>query len=101
MKKTLVSIAILFVVTASAFAHAGHVHKHLGTVTAVDGHAFTMTLTDGDVVEIQTSPQTVFTHADGHAARSGELAAGMRVVVTMAKDDKTAASVKMAAPAQR
>lgn len=91
----------LFVVLAatSAFAHAGHIHTYMGTVTMLhNGTQFMMKTSDGKDLTIETAPKTSWLHADGHAAKKSELVVGSRVVVKMNTDGKTAASVKMSAP---
>lgn len=97
--KTLFAASLLFLLTATtAFAHAGHIHKYLGSVTAVHGdHEFRLKTNDGKELTIETSAQTAWRHADDHAATKADLAVGERVVVTMMSDDKTAAMVKMSA----
>jgi hypothetical protein len=90
MTRTLAAALMLFV-ALGAFAHAGHAHTYMGTVTALhDDGSFTIKTTDGKDVTIAVSPKTTFTPA--------KPAAGRRVVVKMTADGKTAASVKMAAP---
>jgi hypothetical protein len=96
MKKTLATLA-LFLFAAAAFAHAGHVHTYMGTVTMVhDDGSFMMTTKDGANLTVTTSAATTYEHADGTAAKRADLAEGMRIVVKMAVDGKTATSVKMA-----
>ena len=87
MKRTVAAIVMLLA-AVTAFAHAGHAHTYMGTVTALhDDGGFAMTTTDGKEVTIQVSPNTVFTPSKPEVGR--------RVVVKMATDGKTAASVKM------
>lgn len=99
MKKSLV-VALLFVfaVATVATAHKGEVHSYMGTVTKIntDG-SFVLKTTAGKIVTVLTSKSTTYTHADNHAARRSELAAGRRVVVKIDKDGKTATNVKMTA----
>jgi hypothetical protein len=93
--KKLIALALLFVAT-SAFAHAGHMHTYMGSVTMLHGgSAFMIKTTDGKDVTVLTNDQTSFTHADGSAAKATDVAVGKRVVVKMTTDGKTAASVKM------
>jgi hypothetical protein len=93
--KKLMAVA-LFLIAASAFAHAGHMHTYMGTVTMLHGDdAFMIKTTDGKDVTIETSPKTEFTTSDGHAAKKGDVTVGTRVVVKMEMDGKTAASVKI------
>ena len=95
MKKTLAILA-LFLFAAAALAHAGHVHTYMGTVSMVhDDGSFMMTTKEGTSLTVATAAATTWTHADGTTAKRADLAEGMRVVVKMALDGKTAASVKM------
>jgi hypothetical protein len=98
VKKRIALSAVLVFVAATAFAHAGHAHNYMGTVTMLHGHGeFMMKTTDAKTVTIKTTNKTMFTHADNHAAKLSELKTGMRVVVKLNTDGKTAASVKMSA----
>lgn len=99
MKKLFaISLFVLFA-AASVFAHAGHVHMYMGTVTMLHGDTqFMMKTTDGKDLTIDTSSKTSWLHADGHAAKQSELGVGLRVVVKMNTDGKTAASVEMSVP---
>ena len=88
----------VFLIAASALAHAGHMHTFMGTVTMLHGdNAFMIKTTDGKDVTIETSPKTEFTTSEGHAAKRSDVAVGTRVVVKMEMDGKTAASVKIGA----
>ena len=90
MKKPL-AVLVCFLFAAAAFAHAGHMHTYMGTVTMLhDDGSFMMQTTDGKDVTIATSSTTTF-----DPARTS-LAVGKRVVVKMTLDGKTAASVKLA-----
>lgn len=96
MKKQFAFLAVLAFAATSAFAHAGHAHTYMGTVTMLQGdNAFMIKTTDGKDVVITTSPKTGFLHADNHAGQRSEIVVGSRVVVKMNKDGKTAASVKI------
>jgi len=100
-KVVAVSLFLLLAVT-SAFAHAGHIHNYLGSVTMLHGaNAFMMKTTEGKDLTIQTSTKTKWLHSDGHAAKSSELAVGQRVAVKMMTDGKTADTVKMSAPPKK
>jgi len=90
MKTTLATFALLLV-AAAAFAHAGHAHTYMGTVSMLhDDGSFMIKTTDGKDVTIATSAATTY-----DPSRAG-LAVGKRVVVKMTLDGKTASSVKMA-----
>lgn len=98
MKKQLVLLVGIALFATSLFAHGGHAHTYMGTVTMIHGaDEFMIRTTDGKEVTITTSPKTVFLHTDNHAATRSELAVGSRVVVKMKSDGKTAATVKMSA----
>lgn len=95
-------LLLLLLASTSAFAHAGEVHTYMGSVTMVHSDTeFMMKTTGGKDMTVQTTPTTSWLHADGHAAKRSELAVGSRVVVKMNKDGKTAASVKLSAPAKK
>jgi hypothetical protein len=95
MKRFAISLLLLLAFT-SAFAHAGHAHTYMGSVTMLHSTTeFMMKTMDGRDLTIRTSPKTTWLHSDNHAARSSELAVGQRVVVKMTTDGKTAASVKL------
>jgi hypothetical protein len=102
MKKLVAASLFLLLAVTSAFAHAGHIHTYMGSVTMLhDDNTFMMKTTDGKDHTIQTSPKTKWLHSDNHAAKSSELAVGQRVVVKMMVDGKTADTVKMGAPAKK
>jgi hypothetical protein len=87
----------LFFVAVSAFAHAGHMHTYMGTVTMLHGNGmFMMKTTDDNTVTVQTTSTTTITDADDHPAKVTDIAVGTKVVVKMNVDGKTAASVKVA-----
>ena len=94
------AVLLLLLAATGVFAHAGHMHTYMGTVTMLhDGGVFMMKTTDGKEVTVKTTDQTSFLHADNHAAKLSDLAVDMRVVVKMNTDGKTAAVVKMSATA--
>lgn len=95
MRQTAVILSILFI-AAAAFAHAGHAHTYMATITMLhDDGSLMIKTSDGKDMTIATSAATTYAHADGTAAKRADLAAGMRVVIKMMTDGKTAASVKM------
>jgi len=97
MKKTL-AVFLLLLVATMAFGHAGEVHSYMGTVTTMhDDGSFMLKKTDGKTMHAQVAKTTTYLHADGSAANASEMKVGTRVVVKVAKDGKTALSVKMAA----
>ncbi len=102
MKKQFAISLFLLLAVTSAFAHAGHAHTYMGSVTMLHGdNAFMMKTADGKDLTIETSPNTTWLHSDNHPANKSELAVGTPVVVKMSTDGKTAASVKMSAPKKK
>jgi hypothetical protein len=102
MKKFIALSFLLLLANTAAFAHAGHVHTYMGTVTMLHSSTkFMMKTTDRKDLAIDTTPKTSWLHSDGHAAKASELVVGSRVVVKMNTDGKTAASVKMSAPKKK
>jgi hypothetical protein len=100
--KKLAALSLFLLTVSNAFAHAGHIHTYMGSVTMLHGaNAFMMKTTDGKDLTIEASPKTKWLHSDGRGAKASELAVGQRVVVKMTPDDKTADTVKMSAPAKK
>jgi hypothetical protein len=103
MKKAFaVFLFFLVLIPTRAFAHAGEVHSYMGTITTQhkDG-SFMLKKTDGKTIHVHVGKTTEYLHADGHLAKAEELKPGLRVVVKMSKDGKTALNVKMAAAAKK
>ncbi|MDQ6801561.1 MAG: hypothetical protein M3041_12060 [Acidobacteriota bacterium] len=102
MKKLIAVSLFLLLAVTGAFAHAGHIHTYMGSVTKLHGdNAFMMKTAAGKDITIQTSTKTRWLHSDNHAAKKSELALGQRVVVKMMADGKTADTVKMSAPPKK
>lgn len=97
MKKQLVTLASVLVLSTAAFAHNVHAMTKMGTVKRVQEKSIVLIMSDGDLESVSLSPKTAFLHSDDHAAKKSELAAGMRIVVKMTSDGKSAATVKMSA----
>jgi hypothetical protein len=99
MKKTFaVSLLLLLATATLAFGHAGETHSYMGTVTTLhDDGSFMLKKTDGTTMHVLVAKTTTYLRADDKAATPAELKQGMRVVAKIAKDGKTALSVKMAA----
>jgi hypothetical protein len=90
MTRNSVAALAIFLIAAAAFAHAGHAHTYMGTVSMLhDDGSFMIKTTDGKDVTIATSPATTFDPA------RADLTVGKRVVVKMTLDGKTASSVRM------
>ena len=101
MKKSMSFALVLLFTAAAVLAHGGHAHTYMGSVTMLhDDGSFMMKTTDGKQITVLTSSETAYTNTDGHAAKRGDLVVGMRVVVKMTTDGKTAASVKMGSAKQ-
>ena len=96
MRNLIISV-LVFLITTSAFAHAGEVHRYMGTVTMLhDDGSFMLKTTDGATIHVEVSKATAYQHADGRAAKHSDLVAGSRAVVTISEDGKTATLVKLA-----
>ena len=79
----------LLLITANAFAHAGHVHNVLGTVKSVAANEVVVAKTDGSSATITLSDTTKY-----EGGSRADLAAGRRVSIYLADDGKTAVRVK-------
>lgn len=86
----LTSALLLVASTASA-----HVHKVvMGTVKSIDATRLELTKTDRKVLSIPLVKETLFVRGGSRVAPD-QVKVGMRVVVTLAEDDKTAERVKL------
>lgn len=90
----LIQIVLLFV-AAVAFAHEGHTHKIMGTVTAVDNEQVTVRATDGKAVSIRLDADTKYRKGDEPGA-AADLKVGSRVVVEAAGKDQLAKTIYLA-----
>jgi hypothetical protein len=96
----LFSALVVLAFAVPLFAHGGHAHMYMGTVTMLHDNSFMMKTNEGKQVTVDYTEKTAFAHSDNHPANESELAVGTRVVVKMSTDGKTATSVKMSAPAK-
>ena len=61
MRNVVALSLLLLLVNATAFAHAGHMHTDMGTVTMLHGAGeFMMKTTAGQDMTIKTTDQTTF-----------------------------------------
>ena len=99
--KRIAALSLLFLFSATlAFGHAGEEHTYLGTITKLNADgSFVIRMTNKKDRTVLVSKNTKYTHSDGHKAQRSELAVGQRVSVRVAKDGKTAISVKFTAKA--
>ena len=78
MKKliTVVALSAALLVPAVVRAHEGHVHKALGTVSAIDGQHVTIKTTDGKSLTVMLDKETTVTRGksklDATALKVGE-----------------------------
>jgi hypothetical protein len=98
--RRLSSVLVVLAFAVPLFAHAGHAHTYMGTVTMLHDSSFMMKTKDGKEVTVAYTDKTTFAHSDDHPANKSELAVGSRVVVKMSTDGTLATSVKMSAPAK-
>jgi hypothetical protein len=98
MKKSIAAaVLIVFAAVSFAFAHAGEEHVYMGTVTAThDNGSFMLKKTDGEVIHVEVNAKTVYLAADNSPATAADLQAGIRAVVKIGVDGKTALNVRMA-----
>ena len=93
MMRKFLALLLLLAATA-AFAHAGHHHKYLGTVTSMHDDQVTIHTTDGHDVTFAIVKTTEFKRDDADAKRS-DMTVGIRVAVEMQLDGKSARVVKI------
>jgi len=92
MKRVAASLFVLFL-AVSAFAHAGH-HHVFGTVKQLKGDALLVHTREGTDATISLTKATVYKRGDADATRA-DLVPGVRVVIDMTTDGKSAESVKI------
>ena len=96
MMRKLIAVVVLLLAATTAFAHAGHHHKYLGTVTALHGDDVSLHTTDGHDVTFTITSATSFKRGDADASRN-DVTVGTRLSVEMALDGRTASVVKVGA----
>ena len=81
MKNFMLAILVLAVLApAATFAHPGHEHKLMGTITAIDGNKVSMKTTEGKDATVTLTPTTTFKRGKAKGAQS-DLKVGLRIVV--------------------
>jgi len=87
---TLLSLAFI-----GASAHEGHSHKKLmGTVRSINATRLELTLKDGTRPSIPLSKHTKILRGK-ESVGVDQLKPGLRVVVVLSEDDKTAEAIKL------
>ncbi|HKC10527.1 MAG TPA: hypothetical protein VKI41_00565 [Vicinamibacteria bacterium] len=81
------SFVILPAFAGPLSAHAGHEHKALGTVLAVDASHLDLKTKDGKTVSVQLNAETRYLKAEG-AATLADVKVSERVVVTYTEKDE-------------
>jgi hypothetical protein len=90
--------AALLSLPAVGWAHEGHAHKVMGTVSALTATAVELKTPDGKIVNVTVTPKTTFARGK-QKVDSTALKVGERVVVEVASEKAmVATSVTMAAP---
>ena len=88
----MVSLFVLLLATA-AFAHAGHQHV-FGTVKQLTGDALLVHTKEGMDATVSLTRATVYKRGDAEAKRA-DLVPGVRVVIDLTTDGKSAEIVKI------
>lgn len=96
----LAALVLALLVPAAAFAHPGHEHKLMGTITAVDGNKVSMKTTEGKATTFEVIPTTSFKRGKQKGAQA-DLKVGLRLVVNAGDgaEPLKAKEVQYAAPA--
>ena len=83
MKTTLfLVLAAALLAPAVPFAHPGHDHKLMGTISSIDNNKVVVKTTEGKDMTFEITPLTAFKRGKQKGAAS-DLKAGMRVVVNV------------------
>jgi Domain of unknown function (DUF5666) len=93
MKPVALVLAMLLTAPAALAHHTEEHRSYTGTITEVRDGGFKMKTAEGNEMTIRTTSKTVF------MPERSALAAGARVEVKMMADGKTAATVRVSAPA--
>ena len=81
MKNFILAALVMAVLApAATFAHPGHEHKLLGTITAINGNKVSMKTTEGKDTVFTVTPLTTFKSGKAKGAQS-DLKVGLRIVV--------------------
>jgi hypothetical protein len=81
MKNLLLAALVLAVLApVASFAHPGHEHKLMGTITAIDGNKVSIKTTEGKDTTFTVTPTTSFKRGKAKGAQS-DLKVGLRIVV--------------------
>jgi len=81
MKNLILAAFVLAVLApAATFAHPGHEHKLMGTITAIDGNKVSMKTTEGKDTTFAIIPTTSFKSGKGKGMQS-DLKVGLRIMV--------------------
>jgi hypothetical protein len=90
-------LMIGLIIPAAAWAHGGHTHKVMGTLSAVDGSRVDVKATDGKVVTVMLDQKTTITRGkaklDAAALKVGER---VSIDYMQEKDGNMAKAVKLA-----
>lgn len=79
-KRWIVAAAIVVALPLTAWAHAGHVHKIMGTVTARDAKHVEVKTPSGEIVSVAVTDQTSVVRAKKKVTFA-DVQTGRRVVV--------------------
>jgi hypothetical protein len=94
----LVAVALVLAMPVNSFAHEGHVHKMLGTVTKIEGQHVTLKTTAGKNEMVMLDAKTSITQG-GKKVEASALKVGQRISVDamQEKDMMMAQAIKLAA----
>lgn len=94
-----VALLVTCAVPAVSFAHGGHAHKVMGTVSSVDGQNFMVKTTDGKTVMVMMDAKTKITRGK-IKVDAASLKVGERIVAEGAEEKEMimATSVQLPAP---
>jgi hypothetical protein len=89
-------LAVALTLPAVAYAHGGHTHKVVGTVTAIDGNHLTVKTTDGKSAMVMLDAKTKITQGKATLAASA-IKVGTRIVAAGAENKGmvTAATIQV------
>lgn len=90
------ALAVALALSPTAFAHEGHLHRLMGTVTAVQGERLQVKATSGQTSEVVVNDQTTIVRG-AETQKASDIKPGERVVVMMTESKDKSGKTQLTA----
>jgi hypothetical protein len=90
------ALVFAFALAPCVFAHEGHVHRLMGTVTAVQGERLEVKATSGQISEVVVNDKTTIVRG-AETQKASDIKPGERVVVMMTESKDKAGKTQLTA----